>query len=688
MCGQNGVTFCHCTKDRTPHVIEMENQPHGEAKPVIVIDDSESSLSEQEDVPAVTMQSNDEYITDEDLFATDESNGELPSLSEQSEDDCPMDTGMAQEDGSYGDGENAGEKEGTSQSLMTGVGFRDYSLLQEVYIDHDKGIEDGLLDSTSTTTNIDTPRETTVWLAPEALLDAVETELSGEGPRLAESGTLAPPSILPSQWSKPLVPFVVGELTAPVPDTEPTWETHTLVCSPHRGRNLLFTTQRCLSAYSPIYRISHPQIHASSLMAMVISTQLDKATCCYVKKPCTIDHHVEDTVVNTATVYTDIMEDINKANSWSYVKRFVDIESFTYTTQVFVHGVYTRQFHQRSKSVHEDITLSYPKIVVPSEGIILSTAMRECFTLPSRGLVKIKQFALVIECHGPRPGRYLQYQLNPLYERMGIVCVCSGDSLHSPCSCAQQYVDTLVRLSVKRDPRVDQPLASLHAATLPKSMSTMAYNMFVLIDELTRGKAGHVKRDTTMRGNNVTLCVESFTNKAAFISHDTKYSFSHQPSMFTEIHLSRILLKTAQDVLNSVAQMCVTVLFMMRYGNPDRNTDTDQKYNGIVKQITDFFPALDIRTLPPAKPRPRSLEDMVYAKCENCGGDRTFVKKGFTSVLTCEECNTNTLKEQFYTKLVIANSGFVQTNLTRPSRGKRSRISKERAANYSSSDTE
>jgi hypothetical protein len=589
---------------------------------------------------------------------------------------------------SGGDGSVEKMPDLTNCSLMTGVGCRDYSLLKEINVSgQGEETDTALLQLDSLTPHFQrkgleymhfatadsdrTLRETIVWLSPDELLAAVEDKLSKEGPRLAESGTLAPPTMLASVWSKPILPFVVGELADPVPTNNATWHTHIIDCSRHRGDNVMYKKASYPSSEKHLYRIKAPEIHASSLMAMVVSSQLDNASCCPLTKSCTIAHHIEDIVVNTATIYRDIMEDIGRMNSLPYIMKFVDTESFTYTTQVFVRGVYPRQTHTLSKSVHVPVTLIYPKVVVPSEGFVVSTAMRECFTLPSRGLVQISEISLVIECHGLRPCRYFRYQLDPLYERMGIVCVCGGDALRPSCICAQQYVDTLIRLSVQQEdnPPVDlpHPLAALHTASLPKSMSIIAYNMFVLIDELTRGNASHVERDTTMRGNNVTLRVEACTDKAAFISHDTKYSFAHQPSLFTEIHLSRDLLKTAQDVVNSVAQMCATVLFMMRFGNPNRTIDNDKKYNEIVKQITDFFPALDIKTLPAPKGRLRlkSKKRKLLTfplTCDNCGGNMELVKKGYTSVLVCAECKSDTLKERFYRKLIIGEAGSLQKN--------------------------
>ena len=553
-------------------------------------------------------------------------------------------------------------------SLVTGVGLCDYSLLHDVKLDtHNNKGNAPIMDTKFPISDFRmnglecqpfapvvsdrSPREMTRWLPPDKLLAMVETKLFEGGPRLAESGTLGRPTFLDSEWSKPLVPFVVGELAERVPKTRHVWYRHNISCYPHKGRNVLSqtATEPSASFYNHTYGISAPTIHASSLMAMVVSCNMENASCCSGMLSCDKGHHIEDIVVNTTKVYADIMDEIGKMNSWPYVQRFVDTESFTYTTQVFVHGVYSRQLHALGKIVHTDLTLIYPKVMVPLHGIVLSAAMRECFVMPTRGLVEIKSFSLVIECHGPRPCRYFEYAIDPLHKRMGIVCVCDGDESGPPCSCAQHYVATLVN-PLMANPH---PIAALHAARLPTMTSVIAFNIFLLIDELIRGNVGKEKMDTTMRGNNVILQVGNYTDKAAFILHDMKYSFSHQPSLFTEIHLSHVLLKTANDVVNCTAQMCVTVLFIMRYGNPDRTDEKDKKYNDIVKQITEFFATLNIKQLPPPDdPAARSVLVPSYA-CGTCGGDKAFIKKAQTSVLVCEDCDTPALRDAFYTKLTI-----------------------------------
>ena len=605
------------------------------------------------------------YESDEDLFSSME------------DDDMPaLDSGTDESDDIFGDPFGNPEicKETDQPYLVTGVGPRDYSLLQEVNVGGHDGEtieqvdmtpdisafkQEGLASGPSNNAPIDTRvRETSTWMSPTDLLAAVETKLSEEGPRLAEYGTLGTGTMLGSGWSKPVVPFVVGTLTDPVPYSDDRWTKHDLVCSGHKGQNTLIKqAKKCMLVLKPVYKISEPQIHASTLMAMVIACRLKTASTCHPSESCNIPHHVEDVLVSTSHVYRDIMEAINGMRAWPYVQRFVNAESFTYTTQVFVRGVYSRQVQALSRrSIHQDITLVYPKTTLPSEGIILSTAMRECFEQATRGLVQINKFSLVIECHGPKPSRYFKYKLDPLHERMGIVCICAPEKVDPPCYCAQLYVQTLTKSSGSHMAN-PHTLASLHARSLPESISIIAYNMFALIDELTRGPGNSVKRDTTMRGNNVSLEVGSFTHKAAYLYYKTRYSFSNQPSLFIEIHISLVLLATAQDVLNSVAQMCATVLFIMKFGHPDRTEVYDQKYNDIVKHIAAFFPTLAIQTLSPVGQQDELPSYSKPLACDDCGATRAFVKRAYTSVLVCgEKCRTDTLRKKQCQKLKKSNN--------------------------------
>jgi hypothetical protein len=558
----------------------------------------------------------------------------------------------------------------TDYYLVTGVGHRDYSLLREASIGGseretgddihvDPHIRDFQVESTPSTIVSDkTVREMTMWLPPEKLLAAVETKLAEAGPRLAESGTLGAPSMLASQWSTPTRPFAVGALTEPVPRHSAKWYGHKMICSRHKGYNDGIPSPPL--PYNCNYQISTPRIHANSLSAAVISCELRGASCCYPVGNCHVAHHMDDIVVNTKAAYSQFMDVIKKTSPWLYITKFVNTESFIYTTQVFVRGVYYWQAHALSRPLHTETTLIFPKVPVPSDGIILSTAMRECFTIPSRRLVGIKKISLVIECHGSRPGRYFAYKLERFFKRTAIVCVCA-DRSGLPCCCAHQYIDTLVKLSNDKDgarPSMapSHPLAALHVQSLPKTKSIIAYNVFLLIDELlTRSSADRVKFESTMRGNNVIMQMGNFTNKAAFISHQTKYSFAHQPVLFSEIHLSRVVLKTAQHIVNTVAHMCVNVVFALRYGNPDRSALYDQKYNDLVKQLKDVFPVLDIVTLP--YHQPRSPNPTRYGPvCDNCGGIMEFVKKGDTSILVCCTCKSDTLNERNFTTLSVANS--------------------------------
>jgi len=555
--------------------------------------------------------------------------------------------------------------------LITGVGLHDYSLLQKIKFGkpskeqneavsgHDPFFPDLQMECSFHQEppygHDMVPRETDIWLLPTELLSEVESKLSEDGPRLAVSETLGPPSLLHSYWSRPVVKLVVGELDDAVPKTKDSWRSYKMISSRHRGNNKLYESQTCPDPHPGIYRISTPKIYANSLLAMVISCNLDKASCCRPVWSCKEPHLVEDILVDTMTIYTDIMGDISKMKSWAYVKNFVNTESFTYTTQIFVLGTYCRQTHVLRDSVHTDITLIYPKTVVPSDGIDLATAMRNCFIMPSRGLVEIKAFSIAIECHGPRPSRYFKYKLDPLYERMGVVCVCSGDDTHPlPCMCAQQYIETLICPLAGKP----HPIAAIHAASLPKMTSVIAYTVFWLIDELTKENANFVSKDTSMKGNNITLQVGNYTHMAGFITQETKHSYSHQPSVFTEIHLSRVLLESPKEIVNCVAQLCAVVLFMTRYGNPDRNVENDQKYNCLVQKIIDFFPALDIKPVPPLDILTRKRTSLRNPlTCDNCGRDKAFVKKGYLSVLVCDTCKSQSLKEAFYTPLVISEPG-------------------------------
>ena len=567
----------------------------------------------------------------------------------------------------------------TEETLLTGIGHEDYSLLQRVYVGPEaKGInkDDPLLpdfqrngrECERSGISGNCLEETSVWLQPNELLVAVETKLRKDPPRLAQSGPLGPLTMLPSQWSTPLVPFVIGDLDSPVPQITDTLKKHYLVSARHKGQNVL--TEKPIERkllQKPTYTISAPKIHASSLMAMVISCELAEASCCRPKKQCILNHQLEDVVLDTGAIYNDIMDDIHEMNSWPYVQKFVNTESFSYTSQVFVRGRYSRQDAMLGKGLHEDITLIYPETIVPLECFVLSTAMKECFSKPTRGLVEVKEFSLVIKCYGPRPSKWSSYQLEPLYERMGLVCMCNGDETRPPCQCAQRYVDTLVRLSMDEGgsqtiPEPDtHPLASFHVAIFPKSMSAIAYNMFLLIDELTRGNEAKVKMDSTMSGNGVTLEVGSFQHQAAFISKSTKHSFCHQPSFFAKINLSSVLLKTARDVVNSVAQLCATVLFMMKHGSPQRTKEYDLKYNAIINEITDFFPQLTIKRIPATR-----HEKTKPLACIHCGRAQAFVKKGYTSILVCDNCKTDRLKERFSTKLAISQRKYRTKKRSKP----------------------
>lgn len=573
--------------------------------------------------------------------------------------------------------DTGGERQRMSESLLTGIGHSDYSLLQEVYVagqdnetndSVDSMEQDGIDFGTSAIPVSEISlQETSEWLEPNELLVAVKTKMIKEPPRLAESGTLGTSTMLPCEWSTPLVPFIIGRLSSPVPDVTDKLKTHDLVSKGHRGHTILTEKPRQRKLIQkPTYTISSPQIHASSLMAMVISCKLHQASCCRPKNtPCIIDHHLEDVVLCTAAIYKDIMKDIQEMNSWPYVHKFLNTESFNYTSQVFLRAVYSRQTNRLSKCEHQDITLIYPETIVPTECFILSTAMRECFSQPTRGLVQVTEFSLVIRCHGPRSSKYFSYNVDPLPQRMGIVCICKADQTPQPCTCAQQYVETLVRLSTDEGNSQSiadcHPLASFHVTTLPQSTSPIAYTLFVLIDELTKGKQAHVKIDKTMTGNNVTLKVGSFEHKAAFISKTIKQSCCDQPSLFATIHLSRVLLKTAGDVVNSVAQMCATVLFMMRHGNPDRSHEYDKKYNDIVKQITDFFPQITIKTIPST-----AQGNTKPTACSNCGRVKAFIKKGYASVLVCDNCKTDSLKERFSTKLTISKQNYQGSRKNKP----------------------
>lgn len=557
----------------------------------------------------------------------------------------------------------------SNECLATRIGHRDYSMLHEVTaVDmHEKPNEKStsnvcqkslLHDFQSSAiacedlgTDI-TSRfsETTVWLKPNDLLVAVENKIARDPPRLAESGTLGPPTMLPQQWSTPMVPYVIGALTNPVPNMNGTWTTHDLVCKGHRGQNILTRKpMKELILGKRKYKISEPKLHASSLMAMVISCDLEHASCCRPNPTsCTVHHNEQDVILCTAAIYSDIMQDLQETNNWPYVMKFINTESFNYTSQVFLRGIYSRQETPLSDCIHEKISFIYPKAIVPTQGFVLSTAMRECFDQPTRGLIGITQFVLVIECHGPRPSQYFSYKLDPMHERMAIVCICHGDEARPHCKCAQQYIDTLVKLSkcvgTSQNTEASHPLASLHAAIFPKSMSTIAYNMFVLIDELTRGSLTEVRIDNSMSGNNVTLQVGNFDHKAAFIKKTNTHSYCHRLALFAEIHLSRVLLKSVDDVLNSVAQMCTTVLFMLRYGSPDRCKEFDKKYNKIVKQITDFFPQLTIKTIPVCK---QSRPTASHLTCDTCDRKKSFIKMGSSAVLVCDPaCLTKNLSTQ------------------------------------------
>lgn len=615
----------------------------------------------------------------EDLF---KSSAEL-SMVELSpdEDMIGMDCNTEDDERIFGNLKLVNEKD--QKCLMTGVGRRDYSLLQVVNVvgrnEEQNEQDDTKPDIFSLNQERLAPgpwnnalidpcvRETSMWMSPKDLLAAVEIKLSEHGPKLAEHGTLGTGTMLNSSWSKPIVPFVVGALTDQVPTSDVYWTKRDLICSGHKGQNkLIKKATNCILSLKPVYRISAPEIHATSLMAMVISCRLKNASTCLPTTQCTTAHHVEEIVVSMEHVYSDIMEVIKEMSSWPYVERFVNTESFSYTSQVFVRGVYSRQAHTLAGSIHQEITIVYPKTTLPSDGIIISTAMRECFRQATRGLVQITKFSLAIECHGPRPSRYFRYKLDPLHERMGIVCICTRVKVHPSCNCAQRYVETLINPQVSYM-RTTHTLASMHVQRLPNSISTIAYNIFSLIDELTRGSDNSVRQDTTMRGNNVTLEVGSFTDKAAFIYYDTKYSFCNQPSLFIEIHISSVLLESARDVVNSVAQMCATVLFMMKYGNPNRMEIYDNKYNDIVKQITNFFPQLTIKTVAPLAVESELPSPSKTLACDACGATRAFVKKAYTSVLVCDEkCSSDRSSRKFCSKLAISNNSGRRKERTRP----------------------
>lgn len=531
--------------------------------------------------------------------------------------------------------------------LMTEIGHRDYSLLKEIRLDGQNAERDDTRnESASHIGHERTITETTTWLSPEELLEDVETRLSKNLPKLAVSGTLGAFGMSDAQWSTPVLPFVLGELPEPVPKGKHKEINGVMYCSRHRGYSVIDDDVKRKATLQRLYKMSYPEIHASSLMAMVIHTKLQGAMSCYNGKVCQRPHLIDEVVVNTKSLYTDIKKQINET-SWPYVKKFVNIESFVYTTRVFVRGVFVREVCMTGSNVHEPLTLVYPTVVVGSSGIDLSATMKDSLELPTRGLVEISDFVIVIECHGPRASTYRNYSLDPLCQRMEIVCVCDEDGRSTqPCFCGKEYINTLIN-PYNEDPH---HLAAFH---MERSLhSTIAYNTFVLIDELTRGQGISVNRDCSMRGNNVILQMKPMTHKAAYISHDTKFSFSHQPAVFTTIYVSSVLLKTAKDVVNAVGQMCATVLFMMRYGNTKRTIDNDRKYNEIVNQITQYFPTMGIRTLPP----PRLTNPLHRVGCDICGGEEQFIKKGITSVLVCNDCQANTTQESLPKKLTIGDS--------------------------------
>lgn len=513
-------------------------------------------------------------------------------------------------------------------NLLLYIGRRDYSLLNEIH-EGKPGLNEQYEDDV---------KETTHWLNPEELLREVEKRLSEERPRLAISETLGVPSMLQHQWTTPVIPCVVGALKKPVPRPEKESDLHVINFLAPKGCKIT-------SSYPIIdfYRMYSPKIYASSGKAMVIHSKMRSASSCRSRMalplPCNTQHLLDDIIVDTTAVYRDIMKEMIEI--WDYVEEFVDTGSFIYTTQVFVRGIYPRENHTLGTIEHEPITLVYPITVVPSNGVCMSTAMRNCFKLPTKGLIEITDFSLVISCHGPRPRKYYRYTLDSFSQRTRAICSCE-ESAPGDCSCAEHYMDTLLKLSDHTRPGPNHhPIAACNVAHNMKV--AIAYNTFTLIDELMRNDSTRVKTDDTMRANNVLVEMDKYGQApAAFLRHSIQLSSTYQPVQCTTICLNEEPLKTVRDVVNAVGQMCAAVLFTKMFGNPDRTTENDNRYNAIVEEILDMFPGMEIKKLPVFNVVKTSLH-----ACDVCNKENySFTKIGFKAMKVCNGCDSNMRKEK------------------------------------------